>query len=152
LVTAGLVANAAGARARLAGTLGDGSALARLRRLVEGLGGDVAYVDRPERLPAAPYVIEVPAPRAGYVARVDALACGAAAMRLGAGRATKNDTIDPRVGIVVHAKVGDHVERGAPLFTVYSNAPSPPVDSLVGAVAWSETPVVAPPLVLDVIR
>jgi pyrimidine-nucleoside phosphorylase len=152
LVTTGLAANAASARARLAGTLGDGSALARLRSLVEGLGGDVTYVDQPERLPAAPYVTDVPAPRAGYVARVDALACGAAAMRLGAGRATKNDTIDPRAGIVGHAKVGDRVERGAPLFTVHANAPSPPVDSLLGAVAWSETPVVAPPLVLDVIR
>jgi pyrimidine-nucleoside phosphorylase len=119
LVAAGAAPSAAAARDRLQATLGDGSALARLRALVERLGGDPRCVDEPSRLPAAPVVEDVPAPRAGYIAGIDALAVGRAAMQLGAGRVTKQDTIDPAAGIVLRAKVGDRVRRGEPLATIH---------------------------------
>jgi pyrimidine-nucleoside phosphorylase len=148
LVTAGAAESAEAAREQLGATLADGSALAKLRALVAGLGGDVRCVEEPDRLPAAPYVVDVLAPRDGYVARIDALAIGLAAMQLGAGRATKQDTIDPAVGVVLRAKIGDGLTRGQPLATIYARRPPRPdaagsVDSASGAaqaLATSPTP------------
>ena len=54
---------------------------------------------------------------------MNALALGVAAMRLGAGRALKEDQIDPSVGIVLHKKVGDHVEKGDSLATIHHRTP-----------------------------
>jgi pyrimidine-nucleoside phosphorylase len=138
--------------------------------LVGGLGGDPAYLDQPERLPHAPHLVDVPAPRSGYIAGIDALACGLAAMHLGAGRATKTDTIDPAVGLVLRAKTGAYVEQGQPLATIHARHRLP-VDSLEGgtqdpgsdasagvvrqvldAFRWSESPVAAPPLILETVR
>ncbi|MFH1184447.1 MAG: thymidine phosphorylase [Chloroflexota bacterium] len=100
--------------------LGDGSAFEKFRVLVEAQGGDVSYVDQPERLPRAKVIEEVPSPRAGWVGRIDARAVGEAAVALGAGRASKADAIDHAVGFVIHKKVGDRVEQGAPLFTIHA--------------------------------
>jgi pyrimidine-nucleoside phosphorylase len=142
------------ARERLRQSIDDGTALAKLRALVAGMGGDGQYVDYPDRLPQAPHVTDVPSHRAGYIAGVDALAVGLAAMHLGAGRATKSDEIDPAVGIVLRAKTGDRVNAGAPLATVHSREPLS-IDSmhqLSGAFRWGDQPVTPSPLVLDVIR
>jgi pyrimidine-nucleoside phosphorylase len=154
LVAAGAAPTDREARERLSRTLEDGSALAAFRSLVEGMGGDVRCIDEPDRLPRAPHMIDVPAPRDGYAAGIDALACGQAAMRLGAGRATKGDAIDPAVGVVLRVKTGVRVVQGQPLATVHSREPEP-VDSvrqLSSAFRWSDTPVSPPALVLDIIR
>ena len=85
---------------------------------IRGQGGD------PEAPRArAPQVTEVTADQAGWVERCHSRAIGEAAMRLGAGRAHKEDTIDPAVGIVVEAKRGDRVEPGQPLAQVHSRRP-----------------------------
>jgi pyrimidine-nucleoside phosphorylase len=63
----------------------------------------------------------VSAPRSGYVAGIDAMEIGLITMLLGAGRAKKDDVVDPAVGIVLAAKVGDKVEQDAPLFTLHAN-------------------------------
>ncbi len=109
------------ARKRLARHLADGSALARLRDLVEAQGGDVRAIDEPDRLPAARDRVELRAGGAGYVRALDALAIGEAAGRLGAGRAVKGESIDHAVGIVLHAKVGERVDRDALLATLHVN-------------------------------
>jgi thymidine phosphorylase len=62
----------------------------------------------------------VPAPRDGVVARVGAIAVGVAALRLGAGRRTKDDAIDHAVGVVCRAKRGDRVAAGEPLAEVHA--------------------------------
>jgi len=142
------------AETRLRLTIADGSALDVLRRLVETIGGDPRCVDEPERLPRAPHVSTLPAPRAGYLAGIDALACGDAAMRLGAGRVTKQDSIDPAVGLVLRVKPGDHVERGAPLVEIHARV-RPPVDlldHLRGAFTLTPEPPTPTDLILDVIR
>jgi len=111
-----------GAGRRLAEkAIADGTAFEKFRVLVEAQGGDVSYVDHPEKLPQARLIEPVSSTRSGWVSRVDARAVGEAAVGLGAGRASKADAIDHAVGFVVHCKVGDRVERGAPLFTVYAN-------------------------------
>ena len=67
----------------------------------------------------AQYKMEIGSVAEGYIRRVDAMAIGCAARDLGAGRLTKEDTIDIDAGIVVHKKVGNYIHIGDPLATVY---------------------------------
>ena len=99
--------------------LADGSGLAKFRELVAAQGGDVRMIDDPSRLPRAPRVETLLARRSGYVADIAADHIGIASVRLGAGREKKGDPIDHRTGIVLHAKVGDRVERGQPYAEVH---------------------------------
>jgi len=101
--------------------LADGSAFERFRVLVEAQGGDLAYVDDPERLEKAKLVEVVPAPRSGYLSRIHARLIGEAAVVLGAGRARKGDPVDHAVGFIIPHEVGDRVEQGQPLFTIHAN-------------------------------
>jgi pyrimidine-nucleoside phosphorylase len=109
--------------------LADGSAFQKFRALVEVQGGDVSFVDEPERLPRATLIEPVLSARGGWLAQVDARAIGEAAVTLGAGRAKKTDAIDHAVGLVIHRKVGERVEPGTPLFTVHSNDPQKLADA-----------------------
>ena len=99
----------------------DGSAFEKLRTLVKAQGGDVAYVDDPDKLPKAKFIEVVKSPRNGYLEQVQARIVGEAAVALGAGRAKKGDPVDHAVGFVIHHKVGDKVEKGQPLFTIHAN-------------------------------
>jgi pyrimidine-nucleoside phosphorylase/thymidine phosphorylase len=121
VLLAGLAPDLPGARARVERAIADGSGLARLRAIVEAQGGDPRTVDDPGLLPRAAEVLPVPARAAGVVEAIDAEAVGLAAMALGAGRARVEDRIDPAVGVVLAAKVGDRVERGQPLCHVHRN-------------------------------
>jgi pyrimidine-nucleoside phosphorylase len=104
------------ARARVEAALGDGSALGAYDRWIRAQGGDPSE----EALRAAPVVRAVAAGRDGHVTRLGALAVGLAAMRLGAGRATKADEIDHAVGIVCLRKRGDRVEAGETLAEIHA--------------------------------
>ncbi|HEY6104872.1 MAG TPA: thymidine phosphorylase, partial [Anaeromyxobacteraceae bacterium] len=107
------------ARARVEGAIGDGSGLARLRRIVEAQGGDPRALDDPDRLPRPAGSLLVSSPAAGMVEAIDAEAVGLAAMALGAGRARVEDRVDPSVGLTVLKKVGERVEPGEPLCAVH---------------------------------
>jgi pyrimidine-nucleoside phosphorylase len=109
-----------GARARLQEAIRDGSAIAKFKEWVEAQGGDPMIAEDPELLPLAPRTRTVGAPQSGWVGAYDAEGVGRAAMVMGAGRATKEDSIDPAAGIVVHAKIGDRVEEGTPLATLHA--------------------------------
>jgi len=100
--------------------LGSGAAKAKFRALIEAQGGDARVVDQPDLLPQAPVQVSLMAPKAGNLARADARVIGMTAVALGAGRARKGDPIDPAVGVVVHARVGDRLSAGAPLCTVHA--------------------------------
>jgi pyrimidine-nucleoside phosphorylase len=108
--------DAAEARSRVESALRDGSALDAYERWIRAQGGDPAE----EALQRAPVTETVTAHRDGYVGRLGALAIGTAAMRLGAGRTTKDDTIDHAVGIVCLRKRGDRVEAGDVLAEVHA--------------------------------
>jgi len=110
---------AAAARRLVEAALAGGGGLAKLKELVECQGGDVRMVMDPSRLPRAPRVETLRAPRTGYVRRVNAQGIGLASVQLGAGREKKGDPIDHRTGVVLHAKVGDRVERGQPFADVH---------------------------------
>jgi pyrimidine-nucleoside phosphorylase len=102
-------------------TLSSGAAWQKFRELVEAQGGDVACIDEPERLPQASIIEPVPAPRSGYLAEVNAAEIGLSVVDLGGGREEKGQSIDHSVGVLVHHKIGDLVQKGAPLFTVHAN-------------------------------
>jgi len=130
--------------ARIDRAIADGSGLAKLRELVAAQGGEPRMVDDPGRLPRAPHVETLRAARTGYVKAIAAGAVGLASVRLGAGREKKGDPIDHRTGIVLHAKVGDRVERGAPFADVH-HAGRPADDAAIevvrAAFAFSARPV-----------
>ena len=101
--------------------IADGSAFEKFRQMVIAQGGDVSYIDHPEKFPESKYVVEVKAPKDGYVKRIVALEIGESAMRLGAGRETFDDVIDMSAGIVLRKKVGDKVSKGDTLCVVHTN-------------------------------
>jgi len=130
----------AGARRRVQQALDDGSGLRKLRDLAAAQGGDARMVDDPSRLPRAPRVETLRAPRTAYVASLDAEQVGIASVRLGAGREKKGDPIDHRTGILLHAKVGDRVERGQPIADVHvagKPGDSAAIEEIRGAFRWS---------------
>lgn len=142
------------AREMAESALRGGAAWQMFRKLVVAQGGDVRFVDEPQHLPAAPIIELVPAPRSGYLQAVDAREIGETAVTLGAGRARKEDPVDPAVGVVVHGKVGDRLEVGQPLFTLHVNnreALSNARRRLLAAHHWSEQPCSPLPLFYEVI-
>ena len=127
--------------------LTDGRALEVWRRMVAAQGGD------PEAaLPTASHVEVVQAPRSGYLVRLDALAVGTAAWRLGAGRARKEDSVDPAAGVVLGASLGERVEVGQPLLTLHASSPDRIADgraALDGSCVIADEPPSLAPLVLE---
>ncbi|MDI3280563.1 MAG: pyrimidine-nucleoside phosphorylase, partial [Bacillota bacterium] len=97
----------------------------------------------------------VAAQREGYLASVAAEELGRAAVLLGAGRARKEDPVDPGVGLIVHVQIGERVERGAPLATLYARtqAQADEAEPLVrAAFQVGDAPAPAPPLVYRILR
>jgi thymidine phosphorylase len=97
----------------------DGRAYAKYRDMIAGQGGDP---DAP--LPVAPHSRVIQAAEAGFVRRLDALAVGVAAWRLGAGRARKEDPVSPGAGVICLAKPGEQVERGQPVLELRADEPA----------------------------
>lgn len=121
LILAGRAQTTEEARALLEGVVADGSALAKFRQFIEGQHGNPEIVNRPELLPQPAEKIQVHAVESGFVQRILAEEVGLCAMKLGAGRETKEDVIDYAVGIVLHKKVGDPVSENEAIATLYVN-------------------------------
>ncbi|MEC1606546.1 pyrimidine-nucleoside phosphorylase [Bacillus halotolerans] len=120
------------ARAKLEEVMKNGKAFEKFKDFLKNQGGDSSIVDDPSKLPQAAYHIDVPAKEAGVISEIVADEIGVAAMLLGAGRATKEDEIDLAVGIMLRKKVGDKVEKGEPLVTLYANREN--VDEVIAKV------------------
>ena len=136
-------------------TIKNGSAWEKFRQLVIAQGGDVSYVDKPEKLPQAKIIETVTAPRGGHLSGIHARIVGETAVALGAGRAAKGDSIDHAVGVIVHRKVGDEVEEGEPLFTIHANskgALDQARQALLDAHSWSDKPVEPLPLFYGTVK
>jgi thymidine phosphorylase len=132
-----------------AAAIADGRALAAYRTMVIAQGGDP---DAP--LPQAACVTQaLPAPADGWLTRLDALAVGTAAWRLGAGRARKEDAVSAAAGVICLAKPGDQVRQGQPLLELRADDPErfgPALAALAAAATVSEQP--PPPLPSPVIE
>lgn len=109
------------ARTKLQEVIDDGSALEKFKVFLKNQGGDASMVDDLSKLPQAEYTFEVEAEKSGFVEKIGSEAMGVASSMLGAGRQTKDDVIDLAVGLMLNKKVGDSVETGDSLVTIYSN-------------------------------
>jgi thymidine phosphorylase len=137
----------AGLEADPAAAIADGRALAAWQTMIRAQGGDP---DAP--LPQAAHVQTWPSPGTGWLSRLDALAVGTAAWRLGAGRARKEDAVSAAAGVICLAKPGDRVEAGQPLLELRADDPGrfgPALAALTQAAAVSEQepPVPASPVI-----
>lgn len=120
LTASGLCETMEEAREKLMGTIRDGSALNKLKEFIMAQGGNPAVVDDPELLELAPYEMNITCDTPCYVGSIDALGIGMASLKLGGGRITKESEVDLGVGVVVHKKVGDQLECGDRIATVYA--------------------------------
>ena len=107
----------------LAGTqIASGAAYRKLWEIVSAQGGDTDYLDHATKPPIAKVKREIRAETSGFVRHVNAEAIGLAAMRLGAGRAAKEDAIDPTAGVVLRETVGCAVTAGNIIATLYTGS------------------------------
>jgi len=121
LALGGLAADAEDGAARIVQALESGHAAEYFGRMVAAQGGPADFVERwPDRLPSAPVVREVPAPRAGFVISVDGAALGQAVVHLGGGRLRDGDRVNPSVGLTDLAGIGEEVSRDLPLAMVHA--------------------------------
>lgn len=111
------------ARAMLQDSIDNGTALEKLKEMVAYQGGNTEQITHPELLPQASVIVEILAKESGYIKELHALQLGTLAMKLGAGRRTKEDAIDHAVGIVLNKKDGDQVQVGDVLAYVHTNTP-----------------------------
>lgn len=121
VVMAGIVNTVEEALPLLTYKLEKGEALAAFRRMIKAQHGDDRIIDQPGLLPQAAHIIPVVAPISGYVQSIDTTRIGLCAMRLGAGRAAKDDVIDLAVGIMSEKRVGDYVNTQEPLAFIHAN-------------------------------
>jgi thymidine phosphorylase len=97
----------------------DGSGYRKLKDVIAAQGGNPQVLDRFELLPNATGAREISSPRAGYVTAIDAELIGLASSMIGAGRDTKEDSIDPAVGVILEVKVGQKIDANGVLCRLY---------------------------------
>lgn len=114
-------ASLAESRAKLEQTIADGSALARFKAMIKAQHGDPNVVDDYSLMPHAKYQIEYPAQKDGVIAKLTADEIGMASMLMGGGRQKADDQLDYAVGIELHKKIGDSVQKGESIMTIWSN-------------------------------
>lgn len=135
--------------------LHNGEALHRFREMVRLQHGDVAAIDDLSKLPAARIVEPYAAPQAGTVAGVNAEAIGRACIVLGAGRKKTEDPVDFAVGVSHLVKIGESIEKGAPLLMIHANDRDKLTEAkklLDTAFSFSAKPVPSSPAILETLR
>ena len=154
LVQAGRVETTEEGKTLLEENIKNGKALDKLAQMVKAQGGDESYIYDPSKFEKAKYVIDVKSEKAGYVKEINALEIGEAAMKLGAGRATKEDVLDFAAGIILNKKVGSKVEVGDTLCRVYSNKEN--IDSILlealNAFKLQDTELETFPIIYEVVQ
>ena len=131
------------------------SALDKLAEFIEAQGGNGDWVYHPEKLPTASVVEEIAAPDGGIVQRIVCDEIGIVSLILGGGRETKESAIDLSVGLVLHKKVGDSVEKGETLATIYANDREKLAaarERFLKAYTIADTPVAKKPLIKGIVR
>jgi pyrimidine-nucleoside phosphorylase len=155
LFLGGKVSDAETGRQMAEQAISDGKAWEKFRLLVQAQGGDVDYIDHPERFPSAKLVRPILATRSGFLAGINAQKIGELTILLGAGRTKKGDPVDHAVGIEVLHKVGDQLKEGDPLFTIHANDQAvmdEAIQQALSAHTWSDELVEPLPLFYGVIE
>jgi len=117
---AGVAGSTLSAKQTVQRHLTDGSALEKFKKLVEAQGGDISYIDHPEKFPMAKHIRKLPAPKRGYVHTINAAMIARGVHLLGAGRDT-HGKVDHAVGVSEIKKVGTQVKQGEPLMMIHYN-------------------------------
>ncbi len=120
LLMASKAANHEEALEKVVDALESGKGYEKLCELISIQGGDVSYLDDPEKFENAPVIQTFTAEKSGWIHEIDAEEVGHTCVELGGGRMKKTDPIDHRVGIILHHKVGDPITAGDPLFTIHA--------------------------------
>lgn len=115
---AGVAGSTLSAKQTVQRHLKDGSALAKFREMIEAQGGDVSYIDDPEKFPVAKHVRKLPAPKRGYVHTINAGMIAEGVQKLAS---LKKGGLDPAVGVSEIKKVGTQVKQGEPLMMIHYN-------------------------------
>jgi pyrimidine-nucleoside phosphorylase len=142
-------------RTKVAEALRSGRALEKFAEMVAAQGGDPRVIDDPTLLPQAALQEVIESPSDGFVISVNARTVGRASMSLGAGRETVDSSIDPSVGILLNKKIGDRVEKGEPLCTVFYNRTAKLKSvrqPLLGAFVIAPDRVEPPPLIKRIVE
>lgn len=121
LVQAKIFNNENDAKIALKENIQNGKAFEKFVEFISRQGGDKEYLYHPEKFEVASNIIELYSKKVGYVNRIDALTIGESSMKLGGGRETLDDIIDMSAGIVLNKKIGDKVEKGELIATLYTN-------------------------------
>jgi pyrimidine-nucleoside phosphorylase len=121
LTQAELFKNKEEARKALEENIKNGKAFEKFKEFVKAQGGDLEYIDHPEKFPVSKNLIEIKSENEGYIKTIDALAIGLGSCHLGGGRMKITDTIDMSAGIILNKKVGDLVKKGELLCTLHTN-------------------------------
>jgi pyrimidine-nucleoside phosphorylase len=132
-----------------------GEAFEVFKAMIKAQGGDTRYLDNPDLFEKSKLVVEVKATTSGYVEHINSLDIGVGAMKLGAGRQTKDDVIDMSSGVVLKKKVGDFVKEGETLCVAYTNKEGDldeVLAQLLGAFKLSATKINVGPIIHDYIR
>lgn len=151
LALGGLAADAADGEGRIAAALSSGAAAEVFAEMVAELGGPVDFVDRwPDRLPAAPVMMDVHPGQAGYVTGIDTRVLGEIVVQLGGGRMREDDRIDPAVGLSDIARLGAQVDNATPLARIHTSDEDKGraiAATLRRAFTLADGPIDAPPLI-----
>ena len=132
-----------------------GKAFEQMKRWIAAQGGDASVLEDFSKLPQASTVHEILAPQDGWISRMDTQKVGEASSILGAGRMTKEDTIDFAAGIVLSKKTGDFAKKGDVLARLYTNKREAIAESeamFLRALCWSEEQPAPETLIFDIIR
>ena len=154
LTASGLCKDMDEARAKLLATIEDGSAANKLKEFIAAQGGNSAVVDDPSVLEIAPYAMNIRCEEPAYISTIDALGVGMASLKLGGGRVTKESNVDHGVGVVLYKKVGDYVEAGDCIATVYARTMEEAImgaDLVNDCIEMSDTPVAAAPFIRGIV-
>ncbi|MEK6256499.1 MAG: thymidine phosphorylase [Chloroflexota bacterium] len=143
------------AKKKIEAVIKNGKAWERFRDLVIAQGGDVSYIDDPDKLAKAPVIETVNSPRGGYISGINARVVGETSVVLGAGRAKKSDSIDHSVGIEIFFNVGDLLVAGEALFAIHAKSQLDVENTrqiLLDAHTWSDEEVQPLPLFYGVVK
>jgi len=121
LTQAEIFKNVEDARKALEENIKNGKAFEKFKEFVKAQGGDLEYIEHPEKFPVSKHLIEIKSESEGYIKTIDALAIGLGSCHLGGGRMKLTDTIDMSAGIILNKKVGDFVKKGELLCTLHTN-------------------------------
>jgi thymidine phosphorylase len=99
-----------------------GEAFTKFKEIVKAQGGDISFIDNPEKYKRPRYHSNITSDKPGYIENIDTYEIGMASVELGAGRQTKEDKIDYKAGIIFHLKTGDKVTKGDTIAEIYSDS------------------------------